>query len=91
MGYRYKLVTLDPERGDVWPKYCWYESWGYRGDIEKAYKDIINGEHYYHSDVAAYKAGHNMEGLVGTVVGDKIRAIILEEDPEMNEFGEVSP
>lgn len=86
---RWKIIEL--RVGDPIPKYAVLESHEYKKELERYMRiNCLNSEGTYYNDPVLWKQEREQEGA-GQPQLYPCWALILEEDPEMNEFGEVSP
>lgn len=86
---KWKLIEIKP--GDLYPKYGYLEEWSYRKDLERWMRENCQAsEGHYFENPGQWKEERLLEAA-GQVCFTHYGCVVLELEPETNEFGEVSP
>jgi hypothetical protein len=81
---KYKIVTLNV--GDRWPKWAWHAPYKDM-NLDRAKNQLAWFTENKYSE-AAFKEDYALRGAEVAVDTKRI-AVVLDEDPEVNEFGPV--
>lgn len=87
---KYKLIKLSP--GMTWPKYGVYDDIAYKEDmVDFLESTCLTGTYANNPELFKEERGIGSAGTLLTEEDGEYWCVVLDEEPEKNEFGVVSP